>query len=156
MTFHIVVPQWVNLTIGIPVLLIIALVINYLSAIWLHPVLRKDGRKSGTTRIFCVLTFFSVLSAAFGSLSAWWGTSTLVALLLMLLFAAFGAFLMRLPTTLCVVASTVSIPTFFIGQVAIQENTLIAFLLTIAGTASVLLLGVFAVMLIMIDKKQNS
>lgn len=153
---HIAVPQWVNFIVGTPVLIAIALAINYLSAIWLSPIAKKNDLKQSTSSIFSALTFFSVLSAAFGALSAWWGTSTIGALSILLLFATLGALMMSLPQTLYVVAATITIPTFFIGHVAVEENTFIAFLLTIAGTASVLLLGMFVTMLAMFEKKQDA
>jgi hypothetical protein len=152
MPIHIILPNWANIFVSLPVLLITASLINWLTAIWMLPVIKSNRPHYTAWHLTLQLSVFSILAGICGILSAG-HQDTLAALSLLAIITGLAIWKMKLPKWLGVIACAISFATFFVGQVAVTESATIAFLLELSGVITTIYLAMFVVMLNSLGKR---
>jgi hypothetical protein len=152
MPIHIILSGWANNFVSLPAVLIIAGTINWLTAIWMLPIIKTDEAKYTVSSLTIRLCLFSILAGLCGALSAmqsniFYGFS----LLIFGICATLAC--MQLPKWLNIIVCGISFATFFVGQVAITENATVAFILELCGVTAMLLMALFVVMLNTLTKQ---
>lgn len=150
-------PFWMNV-VSLPIIIAIALGINALTAAWMQPyVTYRDGNHWEPKRTFWFLTLFSALIAVASAVCEYFQTNVITTAVIVVLAFVSLVKTTKLPESLWLVAAAICFPTFFIGEVAIEQNVFTATLLTFFGITAMTFMSLFYVMggSLFPDKKNN-
>jgi len=153
MPLHIILPTWANVFIGLPTLLVMATAINWLTAQWMHPFVSKERGALTASSLFLKLCAFSVLSAVMGTAAAGLHFNQILALVVLAALATYLVSRLYLPRMLWIIVVAICLPTFFIGVICVEENTIMAFFLAIGGIITVMMFTMFVLIMNMLSNR---
>lgn len=135
-------PVWADHSIALPLLVMLALSINILTAVWMQPYLKRERSDETCGRTTLRITAFSMVAILLGAFAAYWQISIYIVLSVGVIGFGLLAMATKLPKRLLVVTGVISMANFMVGEVAVTENSLSALFLMIAGIVIMCILAI--------------
>jgi hypothetical protein len=137
------IPLQLDHFVGWPLVIVIALAINLLTACWAHAKVRTVHNDATNRGLFKELTYLSVLSAVAGILAANEFANIVIIIVALAALFYFIASTMKFTVNKLywLIAGSITTASFLIGEVIIRGNSLVAAALIFCGIIASLIIG---------------